>query len=89
VFAVSKAAELSLLVEGDQPYRAFPFSKVSLDPIGQLLLFLFFSGYGSQAVSSTTLSSEDSMSLKSISVDDTPGVNLTKLFTAVIYECKK
>ena len=31
-----------------------------------------FSGYGSQAVSSNTLSSEDSMSLRSISVDDTP-----------------
>ncbi|XP_031336617.1 kinesin-like protein KIF13B isoform X5 [Photinus pyralis] len=30
------------------------------------------SGYGSQAVSSTNLSSEDSMSLRSISVDDTP-----------------
>lgn len=30
------------------------------------------SGYGSQAVSSTNLSSDDSMSLKSISVDETP-----------------
>lgn len=30
------------------------------------------SGYGSQAVSSTNLSSEDSMSLRSISVDETP-----------------
>lgn len=30
------------------------------------------SGYGSQAVSSNTLSSDDSMSLRSISVDDTP-----------------
>ena len=31
-----------------------------------------FSGYGSQAVSSTTLSSEDSLSVRSISVDETP-----------------
>ncbi|XP_017772629.1 PREDICTED: kinesin-like protein KIF13B isoform X2 [Nicrophorus vespilloides] len=30
------------------------------------------SGYGSQAVSSTNLSSEDSMSLRSISIDETP-----------------
>jgi len=30
------------------------------------------SGYGSQAVSITNLSSDDSMSLKSISVDETP-----------------
>lgn len=30
------------------------------------------SGYGSQAVSSTTLSSDDSMSIRSISVDETP-----------------
>lgn len=30
------------------------------------------SGYGSQAVSSTNLTSEDSMSLRSISVDETP-----------------
>lgn len=30
------------------------------------------SGYGSQAVSSTNLSSEDSVSLRSISVDETP-----------------
>lgn len=33
---------------------------------------LIQSGYGSQAVSSATLSSDDSMSLRSISVDDTP-----------------
>lgn len=33
---------------------------------------MFSSGYGSQAVSSNTLSSDDSMSLRSISVDDTP-----------------
>ena len=37
--------------------------------------FLLFSGYGSQAVSSNTLSSDDSMSLRSISVDDTPDNN--------------
>lgn len=30
------------------------------------------SGYGSQAVSSTNLTSEDSLSLRSISVDETP-----------------
>lgn len=30
------------------------------------------SGYGSQAVSITNLSSDDSMSIKSISVDETP-----------------
>ena len=35
-------------------------------------LLLCFSGYGSQAVSSNTLSSDDSMSLRSISVDGTP-----------------
>ncbi len=34
--------------------------------------FYSFSGYGSQAVSSTNLSSDDSMSLRSISADDTP-----------------
>jgi kinesin family protein 13 len=34
----------------------------------------FSSGYGSQAVSSTNLSSEDSMSIRSISVDETPDV---------------
>lgn len=33
---------------------------------------LCFSGYGSQAVSCTNLSSEDSVSLRSISVDETP-----------------
>ena len=33
------------------------------------------SGYGSQAVSSTTLSSEDSLSVRSISVDDTPDMD--------------
>jgi hypothetical protein len=32
------------------------------------------SGYGSQAVSSTNLSSEDSMSIRSISVDETPDI---------------
>lgn len=34
------------------------------------------SGYGSQAVSSTNLTSEDSMSLKSISVDETPDIEV-------------
>jgi kinesin family protein 13 len=34
----------------------------------------FSSGYGSQAVSSTNLSSEDSMSIRSISVDETPDI---------------
>lgn len=34
------------------------------------------SGYGSQAVSSTNLSSEDSMSLRSISVDETPDTEI-------------
>ena len=33
---------------------------------------LVSSGYGSQAASSTNLSSEDSLSIKSISVDETP-----------------
>jgi hypothetical protein len=36
--------------------------------------FIFFSGYGSQAVSSTNLSSEDSISIRSISVDETPDI---------------
>ena len=36
---------------------------------GYTLLFLFYSGYHSQAVSSNTLSSDDSTSLRSISVD--------------------
>jgi hypothetical protein len=35
---------------------------------------IFFSGYGSQAVSSTNLSSEDSISIRSISVDETPDI---------------
>lgn len=33
------------------------------------------SGYGSQAVSITNLSSDDSMSIKSISVDETPDLD--------------
>ena len=42
---------------------------------GYTLLFLFYSGYHSQAVSSNTLSSDDSTSLRSISVDlDTPDI---------------
>ena len=36
----------------------------------------FFSGYGSQALSSNTLSSDDSMSLRSISVDGTPDMEV-------------
>ena len=40
--------------------------------IMELLSFFVLSGYGSQAVSSNTLSSDDSMSLRSISVDGTP-----------------
>ena len=36
----------------------------------------YFSGYGSQALSSNTLSSDDSMSLRSISVDGTPDTEL-------------
>ena len=43
------------------------------------VLFFFsyyYSGYGSQAVSSNTLSSDDSMSLRSISVDDTPDTEI-------------
>ncbi len=43
------------------------------------ILCLCFSGYGSQAVSSTTLSSDDSMSLRSISADDTPETEVPKL----------
>ena len=35
-------------------------------------MLCLFSGYGSQAVSSNTLSSEDSLSVRSISVDETP-----------------
>lgn len=34
------------------------------------------SGYGSQAVSSTNLTSEDSMSLRSISIDETPDMEV-------------
>ncbi|KDR07162.1 Kinesin-like protein KIF13A [Zootermopsis nevadensis] len=36
------------------------------------------SGYGSQAVSSTNLSSEDSISIRSISVDETPDIETVK-----------
>ena len=43
-----------------------------------------FSGYGSQAASSTTLSSEDSMSLRSISVDDTPDTEVPKPNSAAV-----
>lgn len=38
----------------------------------EFVSFILCSGYGSQAVSSSNLSSEDSVSIKSISVDDTP-----------------
>ena len=37
-----------------------------------VFVVFFSSGYGSQALSSNTLSSDDSMSLRSISVDGTP-----------------
>lgn len=37
------------------------------------------SGYGSQAVSSTNLTSEDSISIKSISVDETPDLEYRNL----------
>ncbi|XP_015600896.1 kinesin-like protein KIF13B isoform X3 [Cephus cinctus] len=38
------------------------------------------SGYGSQAVSTTNLTSEDSISIKSISVDETPDLEYRNLF---------
>lgn len=38
------------------------------------------SGYGSQAVSTTNLTSEDSISIKSISVDETPDTECRTLF---------
>lgn len=38
------------------------------------------SGYGSQAVSTTNLTSEDSISIKSISVDETPDIECRTLF---------
>lgn len=37
------------------------------------------SGYGSQAVSTTNLTSEDSISIKSISVDETPDLEYRNL----------
>ena len=37
------------------------------------------SGYGSQAVSTTNLTSEDSISMKSISVDETPDIEYRTL----------
>jgi kinesin family protein 13 len=40
----------------------------------------FSSGYGSQAVSSTNLSSEDSISIRSISVDETPDIERAVIF---------
>ena len=40
------------------------------------MILTYFSGYGSQVVSSNTLSSDDSMSLRSISVDDTPDTEI-------------
>ena len=47
------------------------------------IAFFVLSGYGSQAVSSNTLSSDDSMSLRSISVDGTPDTeSLPKVTTA-------
>lgn len=41
------------------------------------------SGYGSQAVSSTNLTSEDSMSLRSISVDETPDLENRPILASV------
>lgn len=38
------------------------------------------SGYGSQAVSTTNLTSEDSISIKSISVDETPDIEHRNFF---------
>ncbi|XP_043288221.1 kinesin-like protein KIF13A isoform X4 [Venturia canescens] len=43
------------------------------------------SGYGSQAVSTTNLTSEDSISMKSISVDETPDLEYRNL----LFDCKK
>ena len=43
---------------------------------GWYIFLFYFSGYGSQALSSNTLSSDDSMSLRSISVDGTPDTEL-------------
>lgn len=43
------------------------------------------SGYGSQAVSTTNLTSEDSISMKSISVDETPDLEYRNL----LIDCKK
>ena len=45
-------------------------------------MLLLLSGYGSQAVSSNTLSSDDSMSLRSISVDDTPDTEVPSTATS-------
>ncbi len=58
-------------------YCSFSKTKNSLFMMIEFFLF-YFSGYGSQAVSSTTLSSDDSMSLRSISVDDTPDTEVPK-----------
>ena len=57
--------------------NAFSRTKTSFLMMIEFFLF-YFSGYGSQAVSSTTLSSDDSMSLRSISVDDTPDTEVPK-----------
>ncbi len=57
--------------------NAFSRTKTSFLIMIEFFLF-YFSGYGSQAVSSTTLSSDDSMSLRSISVDDTPDTEVPK-----------
>ena len=51
-----------------------------------MTIFMISSGYGSQAVSSNTLSSEDSMSLRSISVDDTPDTEVPVPSTASLHK---
>lgn len=47
-----------------------------------------YSGYGSQAVSSNTLSSDDSMSLRSISVDGTPDTEVLPIQAKVNEDLK-
>ena len=52
------------------------FLQKQIPIIYYLIILTNFSGYGSQVVSSNTLSSDDSMSLRSISVDDTPDTEI-------------
>ena len=51
----------------------------SVNKLGTASPSIVSSGYGSQAASSSNLSSEDSLSLKSISVDETPETETTNL----------